>query len=91
MDAGPREEEVRRALGAKRWDITLQFLIETVLLSSVGGILGVVVGICIPLGVSRFSDIETVVQWWSVLLAFGISVGIGIVFGIYPAGYLPNV
>ena len=74
-----------RAVGAKRRDITLQFLIETVLLSSVGGILGVALGICIPLAVSHFSDIETVVQWWSVLLAFGISVGIGIVFGIYPA------
>jgi putative ABC transport system permease protein len=80
-----REIGVRRALGAKRWDITLQFLIETVLLSSAGGILGVLLGICIPLAVSHFSDIETVVQWWSVLLAFGISVGIGIVFGIYPA------
>ena len=80
-----REIGVRRALGAKRRDITFQFLIETVLLSSVGGVLGVVLGICIPIAVSRFSDIETVVQWWSVLLAFGVSVGIGVVFGIYPA------
>ena len=80
-----REIGVRRALGAKRRDITLQFLIETMLLSSVGGIMGVLLGICIPLVVSRFSDIETIVQWWSVLLAFGISVAIGIVFGIYPA------
>ena len=69
----------------KRWDITLQFLIETVMLSMVGGTMGVVVGICIPMVVTHFSEIETVVQWWSVLLAFGISVAIGIVFGIYPA------
>ena len=47
--------------------------------------MGVLLGICIPLFVSHFSDIETVVQWWSVLLAFGVSVGIGIIFGIYPA------
>ncbi len=58
---------------------------ETMLLSSVGGILGVLLGICIPFVVSHFSEIETVVQWWTVLLAFGISVGIGVVFGIYPA------
>ena len=80
-----REIGVRRALGAKRRDITFQFLVETVLLSSCGGILGVIFGIGIPMIVSRFSDIETVVQWWSVTLAFSISVGIGIVFGIYPA------
>lgn len=80
-----REIGVRRALGAKRRDITFQFLVETILLSSAGGILGVITGIVIPWIVSYFSNIETVVQWWSVLLAFSISVGIGIVFGLYPA------
>jgi putative ABC transport system permease protein len=80
-----REIGIRRALGAKQRDITLQFLVETMLLSSVGGILGVVLGVCIPIGVNYLSDIQTIVQWWSVVLAFGISVGIGIVFGIYPA------
>jgi putative ABC transport system permease protein len=80
-----REIGVRRALGAKRRDITFQFLVETIILSSAGGVMGVVTGITIPWVVSYFSHIETVVQWWSVLLAFGISVGIGIVFGLYPA------
>ena len=80
-----REIGIRRALGAKRRDITYQFLVETVLLSSVGGTLGVVVGVCTPLIVSHFAEIETFIQWWSVCLAFGISVGIGIVFGLYPA------
>ena len=80
-----REIGIRRALGAKRWDITFQFLVETVLLSSIGGILGVVFGIVIPWIVSRYANIDTVIQWWSVALAFSISVGIGIVFGIYPA------
>lgn len=80
-----REIGVRRALGAKRWDITFQFLVETILLSSSGGILGVILGVTLPWVVSHFSNIETVVQWWSVMLAFSISVGIGIVFGLYPA------
>ena len=80
-----REIGIRRALGAKRRDITFQFLVETVLLSAGGGILGVIFGIVIPLIVSRFSNIETVVQWWSVIVAFSISVGIGVIFGLYPA------
>ena len=80
-----REIGIRRALGANRWDITVQFLIETVLLSCVGGTLGVVLGVAIPIVVSHLSDIQTVISWWSICMAFGISVGIGIVFGIYPA------
>lgn len=80
-----REIGIRRALGAKRADITLQFLVETVLLSSVGGILGVALGILIPFLVSTFANMETFISWWSVAVSFGISTGIGIVFGIYPA------
>jgi putative ABC transport system permease protein len=80
-----REIGIRRALGARRWDITAQFLVETVLLSSVGGVLGVALGLTIPFVVSYFADIETIVSWWSVVLAFSISVGIGVIFGIYPA------
>ncbi|MGE0758614.1 MAG: ABC transporter permease [Pirellulaceae bacterium] len=80
-----REIGIRRALGAKRSDITSQFLVETIMLSSVGGVLGVIVGVTIPLVVSHFADIETIVSLWSIVLAFGISVGIGLIFGIYPA------
>ena len=80
-----REIGVRRALGAKRSHITVQFLVETIVLSSTGGVLGILVGVLIPLTVTYLAEIDTVLQWWSVLLAFGISVGIGVVFGMYPA------
>ncbi len=80
-----REIGIRRALGAKRRDITAQFLVETVLLSSVGGVLGVAVGIAIPVTVSHVFEMETVVSAWSVVLAFTISAAIGMIFGIYPA------
>ena len=80
-----REIGIRRALGAKRWDITYQFLVETILLSSIGGILGVVLGVCIPLAVSQLANIETAISIWAVGISFSISVGIGVIFGIYPA------
>jgi putative ABC transport system permease protein len=80
-----REIGIRRALGAKRRDISLQFLIESTTLSALGGLLGVLLGIGIPIIVTLTSDIQTVLSWWSVLLAFAISVGIGMVFGVYPA------
>jgi putative ABC transport system permease protein len=81
-----REIGIRRALGAKRRDITQQFLIETIVLSGVGGVLGVCIGMGIPELLRYFAtDQEPVVTGSSVLLAFCISVGIGILFGLYPA------
>ncbi len=81
-----REIGIRRALGAKQRDITIQFLIETIVLSGVGGVLGVCIGIGIPEILRYFAtDQEPVVTGKSVLMAFGISVGIGILFGLYPA------
>ncbi|MCA9263544.1 MAG: ABC transporter permease [Planctomycetales bacterium] len=80
-----REIGIRRALGARRMDITAQFLVETIVLSATGGLLGVFLGITIPVVVSWSSDIKTALSWWSVLLAFAIAVLIGIVFGVYPA------
>jgi putative ABC transport system permease protein len=80
-----REIGIRRALGAKRRDITLQFLVETVVLSVGGGLIGVVLGIITPFVVSHLAHMKTIVTPWSVLLAFSISGAVGIVFGLYPA------
>ena len=80
-----REIGIRRALGAKKQDITTQFLVETVVLSVGGGLIGVVVGVVTPLLVSQLTDMKTIITPWSVLIAFGISGAVGIVFGLYPA------
>jgi len=80
-----REIGVRRALGAKRRHITLQFLVETVVLSIGGGLIGVVVGVIVPVVVSHLTTMKTIITPWSVLLAFGISGAVGIIFGLYPA------
>jgi putative ABC transport system permease protein len=80
-----REIGIRRALGAKRRDIAVQFLIETVVLSSVGGLLGVGLGIGLAHVVSHFFEFPTIIQAWSPMLAFGVSVAVGLIFGTYPA------
>jgi putative ABC transport system permease protein len=80
-----REIGIRRALGAKRRDIITQFLVESVMLSGAGGIIGVGLGVAIPWLVTRFAEMRTIVTCWSPLVAFGISALVGIMFGIYPA------
>ncbi len=80
-----REIGIRRAIGAKRRQIIGQFLIETVVLSTVGGMLGVGAGLSIPWLVTRFAGMPTVVTPESLVLSIGISMSVGIVFGLYPA------
>ena len=80
-----REIGIRRALGAKRRDITLQFLVETIVLSGAGGLLGIGLGIALSFLVTRLLSLETILQTWSPLLAFAISVVVGVIFGSYPA------
>ncbi len=80
-----REIGIRRALGAKRRDIVMQFLVESVLLSGTGGLIGVLFGITIPFIVTAFADMKTIITFWSPLLAFSISALVGVVFGLYPA------
>jgi putative ABC transport system permease protein len=80
-----REIGVRRALGAKKRHIMWQFLVETVVLSVGGGLLGIALGLSIPKIVEYYTDMEPVVTPAAPALAFGISVGIGLLFGLYPA------
>jgi putative ABC transport system permease protein len=82
-----REIGIRKAIGARRQDILLQFLIESMFLSGLGGALGILVGFglarLLPIAVSALPT--PVISTPSVFLAFGISVGIGLFFGLYPA------
>ena len=80
-----REIGIRRAIGARRGQIVGQFLIETVVLSTLGGLVGIAVGVAIPRLISHFAGMPTVVPLYGVGLALGISMAVGIVFGLYPA------
>jgi putative ABC transport system permease protein len=80
-----REIGVRRALGATQGDITMQFLVETLMLCLIGGGVGVVGGWLFAAFRHNIMHTTTIVTEWSVLLAFGLSVSVGLIFGIYPA------
>lgn len=80
-----REIGLRKAIGAKRGDISRQFLIEAVTLTLIGGTIGVMLGVGIALGVNALGLITTSLSLSSIALAFGVSAAIGIVFGWYPA------
>ncbi|HUU22545.1 MAG TPA: ABC transporter permease [Phycisphaerae bacterium] len=80
-----REIGIRRAIGAKRRQIIGQFLIETVVLSTIGGLIGIVIGMAIPWLITRFAGMPTIVPAYGIILSLCISVGVGIIFGLYPA------
>jgi len=80
-----REIGIRRALGASRGDIVLQFLVETIVIATIGGMLGVALGIGSAPLVSKFTGWHTALTPWAILLSLGVSMLTGIVFGLYPA------
>ena len=86
-----REIGIRRALGAKKRDIIFQLLSETLILTLFGGILGIILGSLIPFFVTHFGQMRTVITTSSLVLAFGISAGVGIIFGLYPAYRAANM
>lgn len=86
-----REIGIRKAIGAKKKDILGQFLIEAIVLSGIGGILGVLIGIGSAQILSAALDYAVSISWWAVGLAVSFSVIIGIVFGIFPANKAANL
>jgi putative ABC transport system permease protein len=80
-----REIGVRRAIGAKRRDVIRQFLIETTIISLAGGVMGVLLGVGLSQLIGYFAGWSTIVTTWSIVLAFVVSVAVGLVFGLYPA------
>lgn len=86
-----REIGLRKAIGAKKRDINIQFLIESVVLTFLGGVIGTILGWLISYTVTRLGVLQTNVTLSSVLLAFGVSAAIGIIFGYYPARRASNL
>lgn len=80
-----REIGLRKAVGIRRRSIRLQFLVESIVLTLFGGVIGVVLGWIASLLISQFAGLSTVISLSAVVLAFGVSAGVGIVFGYYPA------
>lgn len=80
-----REIGIRKALGARRKDILIQFLIESLLVCLIGGAIGVMIGLASSTAIFYFAKIPPMISWSSVLIAFGFSSAIGIFFGLYPA------
>jgi putative ABC transport system permease protein len=80
-----REIGVRRAIGARQRDVVRQFLIETTIISLTGGVVGILLGVGLSQLIGVLAGWSTIVTTTSIVLAFGVSVAIGIVFGLYPA------
>ncbi|HSK96767.1 MAG TPA: ABC transporter permease [Euzebyales bacterium] len=80
-----REIGLRKALGARTREITRQFLVEAIVLCGIGGLLGAALGVGLSVAADRFTPVPALVTWWSVALAFGVSVLVGVVFGVFPA------
>jgi putative ABC transport system permease protein len=80
-----REIGIRRALGAKRRHITVQFLIEAIVLTTTGGIIGVIAGALGAQIITTWVGWPTVIHEWTIVVSFSLAVCVGVFFGIYPA------
>ena len=80
-----REIGLRKAVGAPRRDILVQFLLEAVIISLSGGTIGILLGVAMPLSVRFFTDLSIPISAWSIIIAFTVSSLVGLVFGILPA------
>jgi putative ABC transport system permease protein len=80
-----KEIGTRMAIGAKKMDIVVQFLSEAVLISVSGGFIGVILGVILSFTIQRVADINTIVTPFSVIVAFGVSAAVGVIFGYSPA------
>ncbi len=80
-----REIGIRKAMGATYREIKLQFLSEAVIISLIGGIVGVIVGLALPLSVRFFTDYDLPISGWSVAIALAAATSVGVFFGTVPA------
>lgn len=80
-----KEIGLRLALGAKKFDITLQFLFEAVIISLTGGIIGVILGVSLAFGISEIANMPTIISGYSILISFLVATSVGLIFGITPA------
>ena len=80
-----KEIGLRKAVGARPRDIGVQFLLEAVLLTTIGGVIGMTLGVTAAIVVDRLSPVPAAVTWWALALAFGVSAAVGILFGVIPA------
>ncbi len=86
-----KEIGIRRALGAQKKDIQGQFLMESIILSLLGGFLGIIIGVGVSFGIAWFSDWQFAIIYGAVFIGVGVSVAIGIFFGYYPARQAANL
>jgi putative ABC transport system permease protein len=86
-----REIGIRKATGARRHDILIQFLVESATLALVGGMIGVLLGSSIAVAISWLTPLPASIKWWAVALGLGVSTSVGLFFGIYPATKAANL